>query len=127
MRLLGNSYVLGFLMLLAEALVNLVAGFTFISGVPFSFAAGSFYSWRNKVRMPRSEKLKAIAVYSSIVALFAFLIVAFKPDVSLGMGIIVLVIVLLVGMLSLFIYLGLTFGSDIYMKAYEKKIAATKQ
>ncbi|MES2931520.1 MAG: hypothetical protein V4682_02350 [Patescibacteria group bacterium] len=120
MKLLGNSYVLGLLMIVTEAIVNLLVGSILVSGVILSFAVGQVYSWSHKAKMPRAEKIKALLVYLGVIVTLALFFFAYMNDTRLA----VLIVAVLAVVQGLFMYLGMSVGSHFFMKAYDRKQGA---
>ena len=128
MKLLGNSYVLGILMLITEGLVNLIAGFTLISGIILSFSAGHLYAWRHKARMPHKEKIKVLVVYLGfILVLLVPLVFLTKETSGEFVWIIAIAVAAFFAIYGLAMYAGLTTGSHFYMKSRDKKLAQEQE
>lgn len=123
-----NSYVLGVLMLVSEALINLAyktltgsAGGLSGMGVIMAMVAGQVYaSWR-KEKMPAKERFKALGVYLGLAAAIGLAALwssfSANPGLAAGIG---GVVFLVYGALM---YFMMGWGSSIAMKALEKQAA----
>lgn len=122
MKLLGNSYVLGILMLVAEGLLKIVTEFSLISGIVLSFVAGNIYAQRHETRMPLKEKIKLLGVYLGVKSLTIVPIILLTALTGGNFGwVMSLAMVVLFGVFGLVMYVGLTTGSHLYMKSSGKK------
>lgn len=82
MKILENVYVLGFLMVIAEILINIAlhtVGDLSIGGVVVGFVFGSIYTHRTRKRISGLGSFKAAAVYTILVGVFGAL--AFLPTI----------------------------------------------
>lgn len=117
MTWLGNSYVLGLLIVLSEILSNLILQSFGLAGtisftLLFAFIAGTLYAKYNNGSMPVSEKVKCILTYAVIemVLTIPVAISTGSPWTVLAFAAIYLVLYV-IG-----IYAFLTSGSAVYVR-----------
>ncbi|MBU0750248.1 hypothetical protein KKH15_01900 [Patescibacteria group bacterium] len=118
MKILGNSFVIGGLMVLAELAINNLlfsAQLPHISGILLSFGAGALYGFLHKENMPGKERLKTIGVYAVVAGAASVLVLLTGTERTFS----VLTIGIMLGLLavySTFMYFMLSLGSWWYVR-----------
>jgi hypothetical protein len=126
MKLLSDSYFLGFLMVVGEMLINtllLASGVSGVSAIPLAAGAGMQYTRAHGEKMPGRERMKALSVYFGITGIVGILALLNSANFAIGIAI-------LAGTLLIFgviMYFSIGLGSTLAIKMLEKQRARVGQ